>query len=209
MKRILMILGLACAFSSSSFSQAVQTGTSIFDVTYGWPNLWTNVFKAAVTTSNSTGIKTGTMGPIAIKYEYMIADKIGIGGIFNYANSSVKYNEDQQVYNSTTGLYETKNYKYEFSVPRFRAMAKFNFHFGNSDKFDGYAGVGVGYGGYSFKYETNDPLYTSDKFTMSIAPIAFRLALGGRYFFTDNIGALMEFGLGGGGLLEFGATAKF
>ena len=205
MKKCLLIFSAALLFSAFGYSQAVEQGNSLVDVTYGWPNLWTNVFKAAATSETSTDIKTGTMGPIAIKYEYMVADKIGVGGIFNYANSSVKYND--QVFNSTTGVYDLYNYK--LSVPRFRVMAKFSFHYGNSDMFDGYTSIGVGYGGHSFKYTTNDPNYTSDSFDLNIAPIAFRVATGGRIYFSDNIGALLEFGIGGGGLLEFGLTAKF
>jgi hypothetical protein len=208
MKRKLLFLLVAFAIGNSCYSQAVEQGNSLIDVTYGWPNLWTNVFKSAETTSTSTNVKTGTMGPIAIKYEYMIADKIGVGGIFNYANSSVKYDDVTQVYNSATGTYDEKIYNYKLSVPRFRVMAKFSFHYGNSDMFDGYTSIGVGYGGYSFKYDTNDPNYTSDNFDMKIAPVAIRVATGGRVYFSDNVGAIMEFGIGGGGLLEFGLTAK-
>lgn len=209
MKKIYIFLIGMSLICSLGFSQAVEQGNSIIDGSYGWPNLWTNIFKAAVTSGTSTDIKTGTMGPIALKYEYMVADRIGVGIILNYANSSVKYTEVVEEFNAATQLYETKEYEYKLSVPRYRAMPKFSFHFGNSDVFDGYTSVSVGYGGYSFKYTTDDPNYSDENFDMNIAPIAFRMAIGGRIFFTENIGALMEFGVGGGGLLEFGLAAKF
>lgn len=199
MRKIYLSLFVVVAFCVNGYSQAVEQGNSIVDLTYGWPNLWTNVFKTAVTDATSTNIKTGTIGPVAIKYEYMVADKIGVGLVVNYANSSVQY--DEQV--------GSNNYNYKLSVPRIRVMGKFGFHYGNSDMFDGYTNICVGYGGYSFKYTTNDPDYTDDAFTMSIAPVAFRVATGGRVFFTDNLGAMLEFGVGGGGLVEFGLTAKF
>ncbi|MFA4851905.1 MAG: hypothetical protein WC868_09635 [Bacteroidales bacterium] len=204
MKRILMILGLAFAFSSGSFSQAVKEGTSIVDVTYGWPNLYTNIFKAAVDQANSIGLSATGFGPIGIKYEYMVAEKVGIGCIFNYANSTVKYQLNQTVNGTPT------TYNYEFSAQRIRAMAKFSFHFGNSEKFDGYTTIALGYFSSPWKWESNDTSYVSSSVDISsLFPVAARVAVGGRYYFTDNIGALMEFGLGGGGLLEFGVTAKF
>ncbi|MFT7158553.1 MAG: hypothetical protein ACI8Q1_003586, partial [Parvicella sp.] len=35
------------------------------------------------------------------------------------------------------------------------------------------------------------------------------LFLGGRYFFTDNIGMNLEFGVGGGALIQGGLALKF
>ena len=204
MKRILIIICLAFAFNSGSYSQAVKEGTSIFDVTLGWPNLYTNIFKIAVDNDNSIGTSASGIGPIGIKYEYMVADKVGIGGIINYANSTVKFREDVTTNNIT------QTYNYEFSAQRIRAMAKFSFHFGNSEKFDGYTTIALGYISHKWKYETDDPYYDDESLDLQLAlPVAVRLAVGGRYYFTDNIGALMEFGIGGGGLLEFGLTAKF
>jgi len=185
--------------TTSVKSQAVEQGKMIVEGTYGWPNLWTNIFKAAVTDAHSKNITTGTMGPVSGKFEYLVADKIGVGVVVNYANSSVKYSND------------TSSFYYKFSVPRYRVMAKFGFHYGNSDVFDGYTNICVGYGGFNFKYTTDDPNYIADNntYNLKITPVAFRICTGGRIFFTENIGAVMEFGIGGGGLMEFGLCAKF
>ncbi len=198
MKRYFFIIGIALAICSNAYTQAVQQGNSIIDATYGWPNLYTTVLKEAVTTTNSYAVKVSGLGPLALKYEYMIADRVGVGVAFNYANTSVEFNEKVI----------TTEYDYKYTVPRIRAMAKFGFHFGSSEHFDGYTSVGVGYGSFSWNFVTNDPNCTGATLSSPI-PVAFRLALGGRYFFTDNIGALVEFGLSGGGLLEFGLSAKF
>jgi hypothetical protein len=205
MKRLLFTFSLAFALATGAFSQAIEQGNMIVDVTYGWPNLWTSTLKGLLTDNTSTNIKVGTMGPISGKFEYMVADKVGVGVVFNYATSSVKWNGD--VYNTTTGLYNT--YDYKIAVPRYRIMAKFGFHYGNSDMFDGYTNICVGYGGFSMNTTTNDPNYDDESINLKVAPVAWRICTGGRIFFTDNIGAMMEFGISGGGLLEFGLCAKF
>ncbi|MPM05632.1 hypothetical protein SDC9_51922 [bioreactor metagenome] len=201
MKKTLFFVAFICLLGRVGFSQAVEEGNSLIDASYGWPNLWTSVFKTAVTDAYSTDVKVGSLGPISVQYEYMVSDKMGFGIIFGYSNSKVSYKE----YND----FDAVEYKYELSVPRMRFMPKFAVHFGNSDVFDPYWLIAAGYGTYSFKYDTNDPNYNDSNFNMNIAPVAFRTAFGGRYFFSDAIGAKFEIGFGGGGLLEFGLTARF
>ena len=45
--------------------------------------------------------------------------------------------------------------------------------------------------------------------TSSLFPVAARIGVGMRYFFTENIGANLGLGLGQGGLVNIGITAKF
>ena len=99
-------------------------------------------------------------------------------------------------------------YNYKVNVPRIRAMAKFNFHYVNTDNFNAYTSVGAGYGSLKYKYETNDPTWVNLDEEFPI-PVSFRLAAGARYFFTDNIGVNLEFGLFGGALFHTGLSCKF
>ena len=177
-------------------AQAVEEGTAIFDVYYGFPNLYTSVLKAAYNTEPNVSVAGS--GPIGVKAEYMLTDKIGFGLEMNYTNTIAKWTD-----NVNGGTYN-----YEVSVPRFRAMGKFNFHFAKSDVFDAYTAVGAGYSSWKAKMTTNDPTYVDDTSLKNPIPIAFRLALGGRYFFTDNIGIGLEFGLGGGALINGGIAVK-
>ena len=67
-------------------------------------------------------------------------------------------------------------------------MVTFNFHFLESnDNLDAYFMVGAGYGNRSFKFESTDPDYT-DETIDGLIPVASRVGVGMRYFFTDNIG---------------------
>ncbi len=142
-------------------------------------------------------VKVGGIGPLGIRGEYIVTEKFGIGFDVNYSDSYISWNEDY------TGV----NYNYKVSVPRFRAMAKFNFHYVQTEKFDAYTSVGAGYGSLKYKYETNDPFYLNDNEEFPI-PISFRLAAGARYFFMDNLGVNLEFGLFGGALFHAGLSYK-
>ena len=43
----------------------------------------------------------------------------------------------------------------------------------------------------------------------SLIPISYKIGVGMRYFFTENIGANLALGLGQGGLVNVGVSAKF
>ncbi len=201
---VLFVLSLILFSSVSLFSQAVEQGTTLVDVYYGWPNLWTNTAKTALTDANSVDVKVGSMGPLGGRIEYMVSDKVGMGLDINYANTSVKWNEA-----TVDGNGNNVTYNYDFSIPRFRALACFNLHFGASDKFDAYWKIGAGYSNLSWNYSTNDPDYGNDSFSFNYVPFALRTGIGGRFFFTENFGAIIELGVGGGPLMAFGLSAKF
>ena len=43
----------------------------------------------------------------------------------------------------------------------------------------------------------------------NLVPISFRIAVGAKLYFTQNIGAHVELGAFGGGLLQAGLSVKF
>lgn len=139
--------------STRCSSQVVDKDTSLLDITYGWP--------AGIFVGYGD---EGGFGPLGLKYEYMVAPKVGMGAIVNLTVLSDE----------------------TFA----RIMAKFSFHFGQSDIFDGYTTIAAGANTYS-----------------DYLPIAARAAVGGRIFI-DKLAILMEFGAGGGGLIEFGVSFK-
>lgn len=196
MKKSLFFVMILCMFGRFGYSQPVDEGNILIDASYGWPNLWTSFFKTAVTDASSTNVKVGSLGPISAQFEYMVSEKMGVGLVFGYSTSSVSFDDVDS------------GYYYDLSVTRIRIMPKFSIHFGQSDVFDPYFLLAAGYASKNYKFESDEPGY--DGFSVDgISPIAFRVGFGGRYYFTDAIGAKFEIGLGGGGLLEFGLTAKF
>jgi outer membrane protein W len=88
-------------------------------------------------------------------------------------------------------------------------MVTFNYHFLESnDNLDAYFMVGAGYGNRSFTFSSTDPNYTEAS-VKSIIPVASRIGVGMRYFFTDNIGLNLAIGFGQGGLVNGGLSLKF
>ncbi|MFT5600664.1 MAG: hypothetical protein ACI9N1_000900 [Flavobacteriales bacterium] len=206
MKKLLLISlsFLTFGFTQNSYAQATEEGNVLIDVYYGFPNLYSATLKSAYANSGTTtDVKIGSLGPVGAKVEYMVSDKVGMGVDFNYTSTSVSYTEEG--YDAMNNL---TTYDYKVSRNVLRIFPRFNFHFGSGDSFDGYAGLGAGWRNSSWKFESTDPDYISDEID-GLLPVSFRLFLGGRYFFTDNIGMNLEFGVGGGALIQGGLALKF
>lgn len=142
-------------------------------------------------------IDVRTLGPIGLKLEYLLSEKVGAGVLFYYANSGAEW-------------ISTDNYTWEGDITRIRFMGMLNFHFATTDQLDPYFLVGAGYANTTAKLKTNDPSEEAEQSAgITIIPVAFRTAIGARYFFTENIGANMEFGLGSGSYVQAGLSFKF
>ncbi len=191
MKKFYLIMVLAFLGSTFNFSakaQVVEEGTVLIDGYYGFPNLWTAVLKAAYAENpGAYGVGIGTFGPVGGRLEFMLSDKVGLGIDIHSATSSVSWSDSSSA----------TNYTYKVSANRLRICPRINVHFGSSDKLDFYGAFGIGYKNTNLKFTTTDPNYVEDKASISLAPVTWRAAIGIRYFFTDNIGAGLEMGLGG------------
>ena len=201
-KKITILMSVfALGFGFNANAQAVDEGNVLIDVYSGGPNLFTSVIKGAYTNAGGTyeNVKIGGLPCLGLRVGYMVTDRISIGIDANYTSTVVTYSEA-----SGSNVYD-----YTLSIPRIRAMARFEFHFGSSDKFDFYMPVGVGYSSIKYNYTTTDPDGGSLPSVRNLIPVAFRYGIGGRYFFTDNIGLNLELGLGGGPILEGGLAFKF
>lgn len=206
MKKIYIIAAAIVVLSSVATQQNAQArsmeeGGIGLDLYYGFPNLLTSGLKAAYVdnsvASTYLNVKVGGLGPVGGRFEYMLSDKFGMGLDFSYANSSVEWNEN------ITGT----DYSFKVSAPRWRALARFNFHMGESDVADPYFGLGVGYASWKFNYETNYTTFPAGS-VRNLLPIGFRVAFGSRFYFTDFLGMNVEVGLGGP-LLTGGLSFKF
>lgn len=200
MKKFLILLFISVCFLGTTQvkSQAVEEGNVLIDAYYGFPNLATAALKTLYANGSQVlDLKIGGLGPLGGRVEYMLADKIGLGLEVNYANSYVEWGEDSL----------NLRYTYKVSAPRMRILPRFNFHFSSSESLDAYFAIGAGYYNIKYKFESNDPNY-SPASEEGLIPFTARVAVGMRYFFTENIGLGAEFGLGGP-LVTFGAAIKF
>ena len=200
-KLILPLLALTMILApTKSNAQAIEEGNVIIDAYYGFPNLYSTVFKAAYESSNSIGFNLGSQGPLGIRAEYLITDKVGFGIDLGMNSSSISKSEADI---NTNIIYD-----YKFSTRKIGAIFTFNYHFVENDKLDAYFVVGGGYGNRNFKFTSTDPNYIEES-VESLIPISYKIGVGMRYFFTENIGANVALGLGQGGLVNVGVSAKF
>lgn len=187
---------------------AFGEGASVVSAGYGFPNLGKSVLKAFESEAN---YKVGGIGPMHLKYEYGLSDKVGIGLSLNYVSFSAtwteSYTESQYDSNGNYIGEQTVTYDYKTAVSSISALVRMNVHFATTDKLDPYWGIGVGYRTYSWKFTSTDP-YWVDSGLKSAIPVGFESTVGMRYYFTDNIGAYLEFGAAKS-LMQGGIAAKF
>ena len=83
-----------------------------------------------------------------------------------------------------------------------RAMMRFDAHFGDNERFDPYLSLGLGYRTTSTSYISDRPGFVETP-RETLIPVAFRLAAGLNVWIIDELGIMLETGLGGGGLGRF------
>ncbi len=206
-KLILPFVALTMLFASSnSNAQVVEQGSVIVDGYYGFPNLYTAIFKGIYADiGEGIDIKFGSLGPLGLRGEYLLTDKVGLGMDLGMNSSSITYTETST---SSTGV--ITSYDYKFATQKIGAMVTFNYHFIENDNLDAYFVIGMGYGKRTFTTSTTNPNYTDDNATLrGLIPVASKIGVGMRYFFTENLGANLALGFGQGGLLNVGISAKF
>lgn len=195
----LFSVGKLSAQAEEESGQAFEQGKIVVSAGYGFPNFTKLYFKAF---QNYGGYTTTGVGPVHFKFEYAIADKIGLGLSINYSSYKVEWDYTDSAYSYT-------KYKEGFKGSSISAILRMNVHFATSEKLDPYFGIGVGYRTNSFSYYNTDPFYRGTaRVTGAIIPVGFETTLGLRYFFTENIGAYMEMGVAKS-LIQGGVSIKF
>jgi opacity protein-like surface antigen len=182
---------------ASAFGQ----GKSIVSIGYGFPNLGKSFFK---TYESYSDYKVTGFGPMHIKYEYGVSDKIGLGLSVNIVTFKVAWTETPW-----SSADSTASYEHRIKSSAYSALARMNLHFATQAKIDPYWGFGLGYSGRKYTYETDDPNYPDDTFSLTnLIPLGFESTIGCRFYFTDNIGAYIEAGFSKS-IVQGGLVAKF
>lgn len=194
MKKVLYTTIAILGFVNLSLAQVVSEGSSHVYLGIGVRNPWysTLPFLSYAYPESPTGT---TFGPIFIKYEYAIKDKITIGGTYGYSSVSVPI--------VNRGL--KMNYKMNLSIMQIGAIAYY--HYLKNDKSDLYSGVGLLYTSVSLNYEGEDASDFPPAYSLKEEGLFCDL-IGYRYMFTDNIGAYatINYGLAP---LTIGLSGKF
>ncbi len=205
MKKKILLLGIILASSVSLFAQTeVAKGDIIIDPYVGV--MQSNMLRSEPNDVNEISNWKLNGGQLAYggRFEYMLADKFGLGIDFNYVKSGSKYD-----YIGTDGQGNPAAYTWDYTAKKIRAMVRMNYHFVQNETVDAYMGGGLGYKHTTRAWTISDPNDQSGlEQEKALIPMAFRLAVGTRFYFTQNIGAMIELGLGGGTPLQFGLSVK-
>lgn len=133
----------------------------------------------------NAGFGTSTWGiPIYGGVEFGVAENITVGGEIFYSSYSETF----------TVLHDVNKWKYTI----FTLAGTGNYHFNDlleiPSEWDVYAGLALGYAIFGFSYQGTGaaPTYPGTAESM----IYLNGQIGGRYFFNDNWGVNLQFGLG-------------
>lgn len=205
MKKVLTIVmatfALTFGFNHNAAAQ-VEQGNIIIDPYYGYPNFGKKLADAIVGDSaeniNITGI-----GPAGLRAEYLISDNFGVGIDAIYNSVGVEYDY------TVTDVSGTNTYTSKVNQQRIRVQLRMNYHFVQTDAVDAYVGFGAGTNIRRYTTTSTDPDYvTPDALSGALIPVSLRIALGTRFYFTENIGLNVELGLGGP-MISGGVSIKF
>jgi outer membrane protein W len=210
-------------FFNKSYSQkdsiiksdiCVKKGKTIIDVFYGFPYVMGQYVKTVFISNNNSGNTSSiesvrNLNHIGGKFEYMLTNEIGIGLEYTYASVNINYFQEKSIVQNNQNVLKTYNYK--ATLYKQRALARVNYHFATSEKFDPYGTLGFGYKTSLLKSNNPDDQLEIRSFNSTVSnlfPISFRLGIGARYFFSENIGISMEAGIGGP-TVQGGISVKF
>ena len=195
MKKFLVILGLCVVFPfAKTQAQNMEQGAAIFSGGYGFMNLSKGVFNAVVDGLNDSAgadISSRALGPLYLKGEYGVSENFSIGLNFAYIGMSATWDES--------------NYNYKVSRNNMSFLLRFNKYWYNSNNFDIYSGLGIGYRTGGWKFTSDDPLFGDTP--GAAIPLGFETTIGFRGYFTENIAAYGELGLSKG-LVQVGVSYK-
>lgn len=123
--------------------------------------------------------------------KYGLTENISVGAVVSYSS-----------------LKNTLSNNNVQKLTQFGAVLRGNYHFGSSDKFDPYIGIGVGY--YNFKYTSKDA-NGNDVTSFYSVPGAFGYQgqLGAKYYFMPSLAAFAEIGYVAGSFGQIGVNFKF
>jgi opacity protein-like surface antigen len=201
--KLTMIIGFTALCSCTAFAQddCVSEGKMVIDAYYGYPYVVGAALKSA---STGTDVSVSNTNHIGAKFEYMVSDKIGLGVDYTYARVTIKEKDIQ----STAANGQTVTYYgvYSASLTKQRILVRMNVHFATSPKIDPYVAFGVGYK--MTTYKDNYPSTYDNGYNLNLLPVAYRIGIGMRFFFVENVGINIEAGLGGPAM-QGGVSFKF
>lgn len=198
MKKLILSLAVLCGLAFS--------GTTAHAQTYG---IGTNVVNLGIGFGYSHSYYTGIYGSssstpvIAASFEHGMKElgpgTLGLGAAFSYQGSKWTYDD-------TYGDHYSETWK----TSLFAVRGTWHPDFLVTDKYDVYVGLQLGFYHYGYTYTASGPYVSQYNYNSnpSSGGLGYAGFVGGRYYFTDNIGAFAEIGYDIS-YLKFGLAFKF
>lgn len=184
MKKV--VLFIATIVSASMLNaQVFEQGSNHVNVGYGFSLGYGRLLNAY---SSNQGYKFSGFGPAFLSYERGVTDNIGVGASISYSTYGAKWIQD----------YGVQAYDYSYRWTTLAIMVRGAYHFNvSNDKFDPYAGVGLGFMKFGYKWTTEDPTFNEANNNVSLGtPFGYQIFAGARYMFSDKVGGYAEVGYG-------------
>jgi opacity protein-like surface antigen len=169
-----------------------KKGDQIISIGYGIPNFTRLTYKDIVNSNSNTELSG--LGPIYLKYEYALSNHFGLGLSSNFATSNITY--------------PVNNFAYEQKLISIAAVARVNYHFGTTTRFDPYAGLGLGYRYSSITLTTGEDTASVSKPIGGPSSLGIEVTIGSRFYLNKAFGFYAELGLGQS-VLNGGVVFKF
>lgn len=184
---IIFLVLISSAAMSQESPRAFEKGDFSVSLGYGIGNIWEKFLKDAI--SFPQNYTVSSKGPVVLIVDYNIHRRINIGVAAGYSE--------------TIGSYKGTSQQFEEKLTAFSALFRANWHFGNWEKFDLYAGGGAGY--YHFNYSNNRNIIKPNSVPGSFG---YSLQLGASYYIFHHVGLYAEAGYVGGSLGQVGLKAR-
>lgn len=174
LKRVLLIATVASFTVAGANAQVFEQGASFLHLGVGFGSPYT-----------FSGSKMG-VPPVHASFEYGVSDNIGVGALVGYTSSTWDY--------GFGGL--GSKYKYEWQATYMIVGARGAYHFVDSDKWDVYAGLMLGYNIASLKFKSDDPNWKEPLLWVEpkVGGFTFGGFLGARYALGDHSALFAELG---------------
>ncbi len=189
MKKIMITAFAALLLTSTSFAQDYKSTVS---ANVG-VSLVGRLISAVVNVDSLSGYNATPA--MQLSYDYMVTDFLSAGGAFSF---------QQFKFSDTEG---------SFAIKRMNFAVRALFHYGKSDKLDMYSGVRLGMTNWGYKIDvaTDDPTLTAlqDSKLSGFGFAPQLVAFGIRGYFTDHIGANVEFAIGAPYYMTGGVNYRF
>jgi outer membrane protein W len=195
MKKVMLFIATIVSASMLN-AQVFEQGSNHVNVGYGFGLGYGRLLNAY---SANEGYKFSGFGPAFLSYERGVTDNIGVGVSISYSTYGAKWIKD----------YTVQAYDYSYRWTTLAIMARGAYHFNvSNDKFDPYAGVGLGFMKFGYKWTTEDPSFNEANNNVSLGtPFGYQIFAGARYMFSDKVGGYAEVGYGLS-VANFGLTVK-